>query len=130
MPLKDQSRGNLPAHAIEGLHLFNAGKYFEAHEALELAWRAEKESIRELYQGILEAGVVYLHIQRGNYEGALKVFGRSMIWLRRFPSICRGVDVDGLRRDLSAVIAEVERLGPSRIGEFDQSMFKPVMWEA
>ena len=119
----------LPADAIEGLRLFNAGKYFEAHEALELAWRAEKESIRELYQGILEAGVVYLHIQRGNYEGALKVFGRSMIWLNRFPSTCCGVDVASLRRDLSAVIAEVERLGPSHIGEFDGSLFQPVIWE-
>ena len=120
----------LPAHAIEGLHLFNAGKYFEAHEALELAWRAEKESVRELYQGILEAGVVYLHIQRGNYEGATKMFGRAMIWLNRFPSACCGVDVATLRRDLSAVIAEVERLGPSAIGEFDGSLFKPVIWEA
>ena len=122
--------GKLPTHAIEGLQLFNAGKYFEAHEALELAWRAEKESIRELYQGILEAGVVYLHIQRDNYEGALKVYGRSMIWLNRFPSVCCGVDVATLRRDLSAVIAEVERLGAGRIGEFDQSLFKPVIWEA
>jgi len=121
--------GKLPAHAIEGLQLFNAGKYFEAHEALELAWKAEKESIRRLYQGILEAGVVYLHIQRGNYEGALKVYGRSMIWLNRFPESCRGVDVATLRRDIGAAIAEVERLGPSRIGEFDPSMFKPVVWE-
>ena len=125
----DDCNGKLPAHAIEGLHLFNAGKYFEAHEALELAWRAEAGQIRELYQGILEAGVVYLHIQRGNYEGALKVYGRGMIWLNRFPASCRGVDVDRLRRDLQTVIAEVERLGPGRIAEFDPSLFKPVLWE-
>ena len=39
-----------PLHpkALEGLRLFNAEKYFEAHEELELAWREEKGKIREL----------------------------------------------------------------------------------
>ena len=41
---------NAPLHprAAEGLRLFNAGKYFEAHEALEDAWNAEKGEVREL----------------------------------------------------------------------------------
>lgn len=126
---KDDCKGPLHPKAIEGLHLFNAGRYFEAHEELELAWKDEQGRIRQLYQGILEAGVSYLHITRGNYPGAVKVYIRSMKWLRDWPDVCRGVDVAQLRNDLDAAIAEVKRLGEARITEFDRSLLKPVIWE-
>src|SRR5512140_742284 len=99
--------GTLPARAREGIRLFNQGRYFEAHEELEAAWREEKGKLRELYQGILEAAVTYLHITRGNYQGAVKVYGRSMRWLKNWPEQCRGVDVGQLRRDLDSAMAEV-----------------------
>ena len=120
-----------PLHpkAIEGLRLFNAGKYFEAHEELEAAWKDEKGKVRELYQGILQAGVTYLHIKRGNYAGAIKVYGRSMKWLRQFPETCRGVEVERLRKDLTNTIEEVRRLGEKRISEFNRDLLKPVAWK-
>ncbi len=109
--------------------LFNEGRYFEAHEELEAAWNAEKGRVRELYQGILEAAVTYLHITRGNYAGAVKVYGRSMRWLKGWPEQCRGVDVGQLRRNMDAAIAELQRLGPDRSAEFDQSLLKPLTWD-
>jgi predicted metal-dependent hydrolase len=121
--------GDLHPQAKKGIRLFNEGKYFEAHEALEAAWRAEAGPLRGLYQGILQAAVVYHHILRGNYAGAIKVYERSMKWLDAFPDSCRGVDVEKLRSDLSQVIAEVQRLGPEHINEFDRSLLKPVVWE-
>jgi uncharacterized protein len=121
--------GTLHPHAREGLILFNEGKYFEAHEELEAAWKDERGKIRELYQGILEAGVTYLHITRGNYAGAIKVYGRSMRWLRQWPETCRGVEVGQLRNDLDAAIEEVERLGEKRIIEFNRDLLKPVIWK-
>jgi uncharacterized protein len=48
--------GALPPLALRGLELFNQGEYFEAHEALELAWREETGPVRELYRGILQIG--------------------------------------------------------------------------
>jgi len=122
---------NQPLHpkAIAGLHLFNAGKYFEAHEELEAAWKDEKGKVRELYQGILQAGVTYLHITRGNYPGAVKVYGRSMKWLRQFPETCRGVEVERLRNDLTLAIEEIKRLGETRINEFNRDLLKPVVWK-
>ncbi|MCL4530694.1 MAG: DUF309 domain-containing protein [Chloroflexi bacterium] len=121
--------GALHPHAREGLILFNEGKYFEAHEELETAWKGEKGKIRELYQGILQAGVTYLHITRGNYPGAIKVYGRSMRWLKQWPETCRGVEVGRLRNDLDAAIEEVKRLGESRIAEFNRGLLKPVIWK-
>jgi hypothetical protein len=107
---------------------FNAGEYFEAHEALEDAWNAEKGMVRDLYRGILQIAVVYLHITRRNYNGAIKVYVRSQKWVKGWPTICRGIHVEELRRDAETVIAEVTRLGLERITEFDKSLLKPVLW--
>jgi predicted metal-dependent hydrolase len=122
-------QGVLHPKARAGFTLFNQGRYFEAHEELEMAWKEERGNVRRLYQGILEAGVTYLHIHRGNYAGALKVYGRSMRWLREWPEICRGIDVGQLRRDLEAAVAETRRLGPARLAEFDYSLLKPIIWK-
>ena len=121
---------NAPLHpqAAQGLRLFNAGEYFEAHEALEDAWNAETGKVRELYRGILQIAVVYLHVTRSNYPGAVKVYGRSLRWMKDWPDVCRGIQVGQLRRDAEAVINEVIRLGAEKIGEFDRSLLKPVLW--
>jgi rubrerythrin len=109
--------------------LFNAGKYFEAHEALEEAWNAERGKVRDLYRGILQIAVVYLHITRRNYSGAVKVYGRSQKWLKDWPEICRGIKLGKLRRDAETVIHEVERLGPEKIVEFDTALLQPIQWD-
>ena len=125
----DDCHGALPPHAQEGIRLFNAGEYFEAHEELELAWREETGPIRRLYQGILEAAVTYLHMRRGNYLGAIKVFERGMRWLNQWPDECRGVNVAKLRADLSHAVEAWKQLGPTHVGEMDWSLLKPVEWK-
>jgi uncharacterized protein len=121
---------NAPLHpqAIQGMRLFNAGHYFEAHEALEDAWNAESGKVRDLYRGILQIAVTYLHVTRGNYNGALKVYDRSQKWMRDWPEVCRGIQVGRLRRDAEVVIHEVKRLGIENIGDFDRTLLKPVQW--
>lgn len=113
-----------PLHpeALRGIRLFNAGEYFEAHEALENAWRDEPGPIRELYQAILQVAVTYYHIQRGNYSGAIKVSARCKLKLDEWPDTCRGVDVAGLRRSLAAVMEIVTRLGPERIRSANEAL--------
>ena len=126
--MKEDCEGTLHPKAIEGLKLFNSKNFFEAHEELEDAWRDEKGVIRELYRGILQVAVVYFHIKRGNYEGAIKVYGRCIKWLGNWPDVCRGVEVGKLRNDLENVIKEVRRLGRENINGFEPSLFKNVEW--
>jgi predicted metal-dependent hydrolase len=125
----DPCNASLHPQAAEGLRLFNAGNYFEAHEALEEAWNEEKGQIRDLYRGILQIAVVYLHITRWNYNGAIKVYVRSQRWLKDWPDVCRGIYVEELRQDAKAVISEVHRLGAEGLSEFDHSLLKPVRWQ-
>lgn len=114
--------------AIEGMKLFNEKKFFDAHEELEIAWNEEKGKVRQLYQGILQMAVTYLHITRGNYDGAVKVYMRSMRWLKDWPAVCRGIQVGQLREDAEVVMKEVERLGRGNLEKFDTTLFKPVQW--
>ncbi len=118
--------GQLHPKAIVGMELFNLGHFFEAHEALEAAWRDESSPVRDLYRGILQVGVVYLHITRHNYPGAIKVYRRCQKWLQLWPEICRGVSVGQLRKDLDAVITALQDLGPQHIADFDLALLKPV----
>ena len=121
--------GALHPRAQKGLQLFNAGEYFEAHEALEDAWNAEEGDVKNLYQGILQTAVVYLHITHGNYKGAVKVYARSLKWLKDIPDICKGIHVGELRANAKQVMTEIQKLGEKRITEFDRALLKPVRWD-
>ena len=125
----DPCSAPLHPRAADGLRLFNAGEYFEAHEALEDAWNAEPGIVRNLYRGILQIAVVYLHIRRRNYNGAIKVYARSQRWMKDWPALCRGIHVEELRRNAETVIKEVRSLGAERIAEFDNSLLRPVRWD-
>lgn len=116
----------LHPNAAEGIRLFNKGKFFEAHEELEIAWKEERGSIRDLYRGILQIAVAYLHITRGNYDGAVKVYGRSLKWMNGWNGICRGIHVGKLRENAEIVMRKAERLGRDGIGKFDASLFKSI----
>jgi hypothetical protein len=124
--LESDCRTPLSELALEGIALLNRQEFFEAHELLEHAWNQDPGSARELYRGLLQVAVAYLQIERGNYNGALKMFLRLRQWLDPLPDACRGVDVARLRADALAARAALEALGPERIGEFDRGLFKPV----
>lgn len=120
--------GEIHPAAIKGMELFNTGEYWLAHEHLEEAWKEETGAVRELYRAILQTAVIYLHITRANYRGAIKVYGRVQKWINPWPDVCRGIEIGQLHQDLDAVMAEVKRLGPDRLAGFDQSLFKAVRW--
>lgn len=121
--------GQLHPQAVIGLDLFNRGEYFEAHEALELAWRAERGPVREVYRGILQVGVAYYHILNKNYAGALKMLKRSTPWLAPFPARCRGIDLESFRRDAARVEQALLVTAPAELGQFDTRLFKAVIFE-
>jgi predicted metal-dependent hydrolase len=108
-----------PPQLLEGIAQFNRGEFFEQHETLELLWRAEPRDIRYLYQGILQIGVAFHHLRRLNHHGTVYMLTRGPRYLAPFAPRCQGVDVEALLRDAAAALQEVERLGPTRLAEFD-----------
>lgn len=116
----------LPPLAAQGLQLFNRGEYYRQHDLFEEQWMATAGPVRDLYRAILQVGVAYYQIERGNYRGALKMLQRSVQWLYLLPDICQGIDVAKLRRDSYAVRGELQRLGPERLAELDRSLLKKI----
>lgn len=119
----------LPPSAVRGLEEFNRGEYFTAHELLEAAWLEEEHPGREMYRAILQIAVAYHHIIHLNFNGAVKMFLRARQWINPLPDTCRGVDIDELRKDSATVYAELQRLGPERMQEFDPGLLKPVRYQ-
>ncbi len=116
--------------ALSGIEKFNRGAYYPSHDDLEEAWRQDDGAARELYRGILQVGIAYYQIERGNYRGAAKMLLRARQWLEPLPEVCRGVKVGRLRNDATAVYEALVALGPERIAEFDHALFRPVQLKA
>ncbi len=114
----------LPPLAEQGLRAFNAGEFYHQHDLFEAQWVETAGPVRDLYRAVLQVGVAYYQIERGNYRGALKMLQRSAQWLYLLPEVCQGIDVAQLRRDSYHVRAELQRLGPGRLDELDRGLLK------
>lgn len=116
-----------PPALLKGIEEFNRGEFFEQHETLEEIWIDEDDPIRYLYQGMLQIGVGFYHRRRNNYRGAHLLLERGAGYLRPFRPACLGVDVEALVNAAEAAHAEVLRLGPERLMEFDEARFVPMV---
>lgn len=67
------------ACAAEAVDLFNRGRYWEAHEALETIWRSvPDEDEARVLQGLIQAAAALLHRERGNRHGVAAVGGAAL----------------------------------------------------
>lgn len=112
---------------LQGIEEFNRGEFFECHETLEAMWVEETDPIRYLYQGILQVGVGFYHLRRGNHRGAVSLLRRGIRLLQPFRAGCLGVDVARFLRESEACHARLLDLGPGRLREFDEGLI-PKMW--
>ena len=110
-----------------GIERFNAGDYYRSHDALEEAWMRDRGPGRDLYRGLLQVGIAYYQIGRGNYRGGVKMLLRARQWLDPLPDVCRGVDVAGLRADAERVHAALVALGPGHVDELDRGLMRPIV---
>lgn len=124
--LAGQCQDDLPPLARLGVEKFNAGAYYAQHDAFEEQWMAETGPVRDLYRAILQVGVAYYHITRGNHAGALKMLRRSVQWLAILPDVCQGVDVRRLEADAARVRQALEAMDPAAIASFDRSLLRPI----
>jgi hypothetical protein len=73
---------DLSAFVRDGLRLYNAGRFWEAHEALEAVWRAAPEPERAHWQGLIQAAAALLHRERGNAHGVRAVGAGALAKLK------------------------------------------------
>ena len=117
-----------PDLVLEGIEEFNRGEFYECHEYLEDAWRAESRQVRYLYQGILQIGVGFYHQENGNWRGATGLLKSGIARLEEFEPETLGIDVARLVRESKRCLHELEELGRDRVREFDRSKIPKVCW--
>lgn len=82
--------------------------------------------MRRLYQGILQIGVAFYHLERGNYRGAIGLLESGLRWLAEFPPVCQTVDVAGLIERARTAQAALRELGPDRCHAFDDRLIPTI----
>ena len=115
------------AGILAGIRLFNAGEFFECHEELETLWKAERDPIRYLYQGILQIGVGFHHWRNGNFRGATLLLRDGIDKTQRFRPKCLGVDTARLCAESEDCLNTLHGLGRDHLREFDWSRVPTVV---
>jgi hypothetical protein len=91
----------------EGIDLLRHRRFFEAHEALELAWRAAPDDERDFYQGLVHVAVAWYQAGRGRTIGATRQLEKALRRLERYEPSHLGIDVRDLRDQLRRAHATV-----------------------
>jgi uncharacterized protein len=107
-----------------GLALFNAARFFDAHEALEDVWRTvpQHTRLRRHFQGLVQLAVAFHHQSTGNYVGAGSVLARALRNLDGAEESFPDLDLKSLRASLKpwrAHLAEIRSNVPSSAHQAD-----------
>jgi predicted metal-dependent hydrolase len=102
----------------KGIELFNAGRFWEAHEAWETAWIPDRHGPdRGFFKGLIQVAAACLHYRRGNGRGALNKWRSGAAFLRPYLPHHRGIDLALLVKAVDAAVAALEHAQP---GEWPQ----------
>lgn len=78
----------------EGVRLFNAQRFWHAHEAWERIWLAAEGSDKTFLQGLIQLAAAYHHVQRGTFRGGVRLFDAALSKLAPYPVHFLGIDRD------------------------------------
>jgi uncharacterized protein len=105
----------------EGLRLYNAGEFFNAHEEWESVWLTASEPEKTFLQGLIQVTAAFHHLQRDNRLGAALLLQAALRRLGRYPPGFGGISVNVLCDDIGEQLRLLERgeipslLAPPRI---------------
>jgi tetratricopeptide (TPR) repeat protein len=85
-----------PPEYLQGIALFNAGDYFEAHEAWESLWLSSSGSERVFFQGLVQLAAAMHHYSHGHYGAARRIYEKARSRLGQVPSPFLALDLTAL----------------------------------
>lgn len=90
------------------VELFDAGRYWEAHEALEQAWRTTRS---DFFHGLIIYASAFVHARRGNPRGVVRQLAKVTRYLAGYTPSHMGIDVAAILRDVEVTAARVHAAG-------------------
>ena len=100
-----------PREYAEGVHHFNARRYYEAHEVWEEIWLRSYDTEKLFYQMLIQAAVGLHHYERGNMTGARGMHRRVMEKLGALPSVFMSVDLKSFSQQFASFFSELIEQG-------------------
>ncbi len=83
-----------PSEYIAGIEHFNAGNFYAAHEAWEEYWKVHSGSGNDFYKGLIQVAIGLLHWERGNPQGARKLWATGRSYLQKYMPQHNGIALD------------------------------------
>ena len=81
----------------KGIELFNAGRYWDAHEAWEEAWMPDRKGADSgFFKGLIQVAAGCLHYGRRNRRGALNKWRSGADYLRPYLPVHHGLNLAAL----------------------------------
>lgn len=115
----------------QAVELFNRQEFFECHEVLEDLWRplpAGPE--KQFLQGLLQVGVGFHHLKKGNYNGAKNLLTAG---LEKLEGVAEQsayqppIQLVPLLTISQQALAQLILFGPSRLLEFPPTLIPQVL---
>lgn len=106
-------------HLARGIELFEATQYEAAHEEFEEAWLSTQGADSDFYKGLVQAAIAMHHFQRGNLEGAARLYSGHRRYLAAYVPAHLGVDVAALLVEMQRVLQPVVRRSGDATPTFD-----------
>ncbi len=95
----------------DGIALWEAGHYVEAHEEFERLWLVEVGPRRHFLRGLVHAAMGFHYLTVGDRVSARSKLCSAADLLEGFAGDFLGLDVDGLRTGIEEVRAALEATG-------------------
>ena len=84
----------------EGIRLFNAQKFFEAHEALEAVWLEARGDEKNFLHGLIQVAAAFHHFTRGNLIGFRSLLEKGLSKLEQCGESRGGIELEGFLEQL------------------------------
>jgi hypothetical protein len=99
--------GMYPVEYLEGIALFNAGRYFDAHEVWEEIWLRASGDTKVFYQMLIQSAVGLHHYERGNARGARGMYNNVTEKIGQLPSFYMSLDLADFSRQFKVFFVEL-----------------------
>lgn len=96
----------------EGVRLFNAGRYEDAHEEFEKGWLAGEGGETDFHKGLVQASICLHHATQGDQDGARKLYRGHRKLLGPYLPAHAGLDVEHLLAEMQRHLAPLLRARP------------------
>ncbi len=105
-----------------GVALFNATKFFEAHEVWEDQWRLESGEPRLFLQGLIQVAAGFVKLQRGSPRGAALNLQKGAEKLALLGPSLHGIDLEALLASVSQWRQTAVAMSLSGSHDFDPTL--------